>query len=350
MKKLIRETPEKNPTISKNFYIGSVNNSTMRKKALLVLFLVLCFLIGGCLGPSKEIDKGPSDKGSGKEKTGLELCEKASPIYREKKCKAILNKNPGKCDEVKEEQARTECYFWVAFQEKNSTVCERIKQVGEYDSYGKYYYSLCKASAQRNPQRCDFKKVTGSYGGHFCELLLALQNKNSTICGEDKLCRAIAEKNSKFCEGASFEKEECYFKMATLTQNKSICDNLEGTEKIGKKAACIKMVERSVKGMDCSNRYFDNICAQIALLKEKPSICSNVGFQSPSCYENLAYIKSGAIPKDYLIFKEMARYYSIEFIDKKCSKIGKVCGEGKWCSKKTVRTPDATKCCLANCE
>ncbi len=147
-----------------------------------------------------------------------------------------------------------------------------------------------KQSEEGNPEICNHIPV----------------HLNKSLKADLDYCKALVEKNPQLCGALSgSQKELCYFFVAAVANNPTYCNQLEGDEKIGKKAACLKVAKRDITGLDCKNSYQFQLCEAIAILDKEPSICENVltGFND-ECYRDVTYSIAGVSKEISILFEK----------------------------------------------
>ena len=247
----------------------------------------------------------------------VDVCEKISNPYRRQICIASIEKDVARCQDE-------DCYFHIAIQKGDTVLCGKISD-SHYENK-----ATCKAIVEKNPDNwCKSETKSGYSVLPLCYIKTALEEDDPEICNHIPVhlnesfnadlnyCKALVEKKPQFCETLSGSKKElCYFFVAATTKNPAYCSQLEGNEKIGKKAACLKVAKRDVAGLDCKNSYQFQLCEAIAILDKEPSICENVltGFND-RCYRDVAYSIAGVSKETSILFEKFLFPPSIKILE-----------------------------------
>ncbi len=335
----------------------------METKILIILISLVIFGVGGFYsyqkifvcpkeeGISQEISKGVQyveRKIKGLVQEELALCGKIEGDWKRKFCQTIVEKDLTECE-------NSSCYSHIAVQLEDPAICKKIEGEGMTTNYMRL---LCEAVIKRDISKCQEirNEIKGAPGGHNCKLWLALLENDPLICDRPE-CRALVTKDPKFCSRVELDPEDCYFKLAAITNDDSICKNLRGNELVGDKAACIKVANREIEEADCKRRAsFQNLNLMrrtIAILDGDSSLCEKETDPN-ECYKVLAFVKAGIFPKTYALNMQLFMGVpSIRETNKSCVEVGgeilpeMESGElGKGCSSGIIIETADGHCCV----
>lgn len=219
----------------------------------MVLGLVL---LSGCANKGNEQTQNPTDnlqQGGAKSDAQLNECYKLSDINRTKdfcitniavgkkdasicdnnalsseykyECRTQVFAKLDKCLDLIPLALQATCFFYMAEQQKNVGICDRIKEIGKNgwedfrDSCYLNYYGISNATGFTKEKNND---------PAICEKLLARDGRNTCYYN-----MADARDDDSFCDkyvaeskGEKGSKDNCYFKIAVKKNNEELCGKI----------------------------------------------------------------------------------------------------------------------------
>ena len=273
-----------------------MNSQSFSKIWIIIVFVV--FLAGGIFAwqsrqPAQEelkiteTEKPKVEIQEGKVEKALSICAKIKDVEKRNVCTGIVNGDPETCEALTESE-KTSCYISLGRRIDDSSICERLGNEGlKYD---------CLARLTGDYEKCK-KSVLESY----CYYDVAMIQSDSSVCkniSDEPLrnkCFALLTKNQDYCQRISGQstsesvmKDFCYFQVAMLTNDSSICEKLQR-----EKDNCVNMVEKNIENLECSPLIAT--CGFFAGFTGDDSACQKM-VNSDYCYRDAAMGLIGIYP------------------------------------------------------
>jgi hypothetical protein len=257
------------------------NLRTIRKHVLIIM--ILAFVIGGILSYQalwlkrqkstlfQMFVKTETRISKEKIKNAIDVCNKIRDKEIRTVCIGIAKGSSKACDTFGGERIPN-CHALLALRIADKSICEKSK----LDKFG------CLALYTK-----DYEKCRDSLFPNNCYRDVALLKREPEGCKyittefDYNLCVAIVERKSEYCiypEKLKEPKEYCYIKIATLTEDSSICQMIEHE----KEKLCVAMVKKEKGEINCAECLW--CCDALAVLTQDASLCQN----RDDCYWRVA--------------------------------------------------------------
>jgi hypothetical protein len=257
------------------------------------------------------------------------LCENLTEDYDFHLCMAKARNNYSICADITNSSFVNQCYVSFAKSKDNYSLCSLLADSGTHDECFRYFanlhsnYSLCNKISSNYTKYLCLTKLTGNYSlcnelsdylqRDSCVGVFASEHVNYSLClnistnlYRDRCYTDIAVKtlNADICSyircyECIADKNDCYYQLANLTGNISLCGNINEQSKSDTCRLDLAKSHRSPAF--CSyveNSYQRNTCYYSIIYNEKlePSACAPIVHQNwrDECYNKVAIDKKNA--------------------------------------------------------
>ncbi len=210
----------------------------------------------------------------------LSVCQEIKNDESKNYCIAIVNSQSSICENKPEGGVRDACFLSFAQQNKDISLCGKTS-----------YNDFCSAVVAK-----DYKKCESTTNKDNCYKEIAISAKDALGCKQilnkqvADLCFAYATPDVNFCnEFSGANKNNCYINVAKLKSDSTICNTLQGDDKI----MCIALANKDKNNLDCTKYPIQ--CSDLASIMKDDSICQSIPSKGEifeasvtDCYLNVA--------------------------------------------------------------